>query len=742
MQPTLECGSQRGDSGEPFKISELFLVCTVLVCMLLSLFLFPFIYLYMDHDTWRFSDYFFNVWKGLNHSGIIAWWDPAIQNGYPTYIYAAVGDPNANSVIFVLYSALFLLLRLIGITVEDFTPYYVVYYAVVIPAALALAVYFTARQVFKEPSARLYALIAAALSPGALFNLTDVGLMDPAIYLTFLIGAAWAFIATPTRTFFWMLAIAAAAFALSLGYTTLIAAALLLPLVLVVALVSSEARSRLSTALTVPTTLEWVGFVVLIACCLLPAMLAYAQTSQLVRDGHDGVSFANVLSGDFRPGNPLEIIYASIPHGNFNYVRSANVWDRDELWLPRTPMTAPVAYYYMGLLTIPLAIIGLIDGRRSIRVALLILVMVPPLIFQLNNGSPFTAALLSLPTPLQSMRHLGDAFYRGGGFVAVIFAAAAGIEALALDSGGARRRAPWLVAGMAVVAIAATVVTQGFSVLFSSMPVGFIVITAIGVIIVLNWLYNQMEARTALLALLLFALVDAATVAHWHVSKFLIGPFLKVEKREVTYSNYLIRVRSYNQFIAQKLDPDTLPQIALFDRIHPRTEASLRGDIQLMTAGDQTQRSLAVDPTAMAYLGSQLEPASTTPEGAVAVLLSKDFNQLWIKARVPQPMILFVRSTEFSGWKATVNGKPTQIVRALGAFTAIAIPAGLSDIYFNFYPSWFAAGLAVAYLAFALAIIALIWQGWGKFLRGRFARFRHSKETQAGEMNLKSNVLQ
>jgi uncharacterized membrane protein YfhO len=116
----------------------------------------------------------------------------------------------------------------------------------------------------------------------------------------------------------------------------------------------------------------------------------------------------------------------------------------------------------------------------------------------------------------------------------------------------------------------------------------------------------------------------------------------------------------------------------------------------------------------VSFLKSQLDGAAATSESVSAVLTKIDFDQLRIQATAPRPMILFVRSTLFRGWTATVNGQPTQIIPALGAFTAVMVPTGTSNVSLHFFPTSFAAGLALAYLAFAVVVVVCLifkWQG-------------------------------
>lgn len=71
-------------------------------------------------------------------------------------------------------------------------------------------------------------------------------------------------------------------------------------------------------------------------------------------------------------------------------------------------------------------------------------------------------------------------------------------------------------------------------------------------------------------------------------------------------------------------------------------------------------------------------------------------NQIKIKAETDKSSLLFLSLTNFPGWQAKINDQPVKILRANHAFSAIEIPAGISQVEFSFKPAPFYLGLMIS----------------------------------------------
>lgn len=153
---------------------------------------------------------------------------------------------------------------------------------------------------------------------------------------------------------------------------------------------------------------------------------------------------------------------------------------------------------------------------------------------------------------------------------------------------------------------------------------------------------------------------------------------------------------------------------ALFTWNH-RTNA-----LPLITAGQQpvfanatnTLRALAAadfDPTQVVYLPAALTAKLLVTNAASARVLSTNWTAHRIECEVdsPAPTLVVIAQTFYHPWKATVNGQPTEILRANHAFQAVPIPAGRSVVRLEYVDRSFQLGLALSALGVSLS--GLLW---------------------------------
>ncbi len=104
------------------------------------------------------------------------------------------------------------------------------------------------------------------------------------------------------------------------------------------------------------------------------------------------------------------------------------------------------------------------------------------------------------------------------------------------------------------------------------------------------------------------------------------------------------------------------------------------------------------------------EPAmqiSSENDGSVGITRYQN-EFIRMEASLDSPKLLVLADAYYpSGWIATIDGEPTEILRADGVLRAVAVPAGDHTIEFRFKPSWFYAGLTVSLLTI-LALLALL----------------------------------
>ncbi|HEX2173344.1 MAG TPA: YfhO family protein, partial [Dehalococcoidia bacterium] len=105
-------------------------------------------------------------------------------------------------------------------------------------------------------------------------------------------------------------------------------------------------------------------------------------------------------------------------------------------------------------------------------------------------------------------------------------------------------------------------------------------------------------------------------------------------------------------------------------------------------------RSPDFDPRAMVLLEARGTDPTASAAGAVGggrardaaaeavVQVTSDPNELVVSTSGDEPAYLFVSEVFYPGWQATVDGRPTEILRANFLFRAVALPAGSHEVRF------------------------------------------------------------
>lgn len=93
--------------------------------------------------------------------------------------------------------------------------------------------------------------------------------------------------------------------------------------------------------------------------------------------------------------------------------------------------------------------------------------------------------------------------------------------------------------------------------------------------------------------------------------------------------------------------------------------------------------------------------------------LGKSYNSIEISVHATQPGLVFIGDAWSPGWKASVNGSPSEIFPALGAFKAVVVPAGASEVSLRFSPPFVGAALLGSY-----ALLVAVALGTLKLSRG------------------------
>jgi hypothetical protein len=125
-------------------------------------------------------------------------------------------------------------------------------------------------------------------------------------------------------------------------------------------------------------------------------------------------------------------------------------------------------------------------------------------------------------------------------------------------------------------------------------------------------------------------------------------------------------------------NPDALPRayVSSSYRVVSRSQALVH-----LRDGDVDFRSLVLLDQAPGF------PAGPGSAIVAAEITSYAPERVVVAAEASGPALLVLSDSYHSGWRATVDGQPTEILRANGLYRAVPIPGGLHRVVFEYVPA-------------------------------------------------------
>jgi len=369
--------------------------------------------------------------QSLNFFHEIAYWFPHVSVGWPAYYNSFLGDVSCTSPIFAALGFLCWLSGMLGITISHYFYLYAFYIFFLVPAAITIGAYALARQLFTSRYVHFSIVILSAFSPGVVLNLSDVSLGEPAAYALFFFVAYLRFLKEPEVRNFYLLIITVMILGLTLNYPFILWNVFGIPMfIFFVSIWPLRNLHRTRAAFNNISLTHYSIAGVLIFISLIPLVATYLQGADLVRStiGKNAYSLEKLL-----PGNPLELLSISIPGFGFEW-RAFNNAAGTEFWTLLPFGNYHLSINYLGLFCLPLSILGLIYGPKSLRIPLLWMIVITFTIMVLSAVSPILALILSVKSPLLANNHFSDLFFRCGGYLFLIYSSALGLSILLKDN--------------------------------------------------------------------------------------------------------------------------------------------------------------------------------------------------------------------------------------------------------------------------------------------------------------------
>lgn len=673
-------------------------------------------------DTAKIFSEFRDNLQALNTFGEIAYWFPHNQFGFPGYYHSLLGIPSLLSPAFVGIGFIVWVLGRCQIFFSHYQPIYVFYFAFSVPALFTIAAWQLSRRLFSSCFERAYIVALAAFSPSVLFNVTDVGYLEPTAYGLFFACAYLDFIKEASSKTFWRMILAMALVVLSFSHAALYWNLFAIPAFLFLHAFYRRghgARAALHAARKISLR-AWALALIALALVFLPNAIAYLQGGDLVRTSLGETKSYPIEK--LAAGNALELFAASVPGFGFDWKSDREHW----ALLPQSSHYH-TAYSYLGLFCLPLLLIGLLFGARRLRFSLFAFIALFFAVICLSGHSPLFTSILLLLSPLRSCNHFSDAGFKAGSDLILIFGAALGLEALRKQKH--RLRGLALTLFSLCLFVAAWLWVAWFQITVTErMEFGLLcTLGLLGFVALVWWLQarNRVQINRAVACVIALTLFDVSTNTFLYLRNLwdstlafntgwsanhivdetpaVDGVGLRDGRDRNYYMNVLLMYRPYYEMVRRGISVETLPLAALFPSAHPArslesefTQNSNRGSLPLAVE-DEANPEFAPFfhvPAAQALRGTSIRG------------LSHSFTKWHMEVTTPIPTLLFLRDGFSPFWKAKVNGKNVSVARAYFNFKAVAVPGGTSEVEWEFVPFGIGGSALMAYCVIVFLAVA------------------------------------
>jgi hypothetical protein len=659
--------------------------------------------------------------QALNNFGEIAWWFPHVGVGCPAYYGSILGSFNCAGPIFVTLGFCCWLFRWLGVYINEYFVIYVYYTSYLVPLVLTVSAYVFSRQLFSSKPVLYLIVILTAFSPGVVLNVSDAGVCEVAAYSLFFFAAYLNFFKKQSVRNYYYLLLATMVIALTINFSFILWNVIVMPLfVVLVPVMNFKHYPKFIAGLKTIPYFNYILGVILITIALIPCFGTFFQGREIVRSSIGSGTYA---LENIRAGNPFEFLSVSIPGFGFEWidVNSQNFWT----YLPFGNQHLSITY--LGIISLPLAVLGLIYGSRLIRIPLLLMLLIASTIVVLGSVSPIMSLFLSVDSPLRSNKHFSDLFFRSGGYLLIIFAAGAGLNAL-LRSSRKIRLCFMVILGCSIffgVVLHLYYLRSQFSynVVFDT----FLVISFFFMILGMNH-YLATRRQMAFMYLILFlTIIDLSTFTSININRFktnkeknfyLISelPALNnvgmVNNVPGTYAGTIIINKHLQELQVAGFYPVLrMPIFSIYSSVH--VNDSIPKEIAQYDQNKNTQslcvaENDAVKPEFSRFLRKSGATTENLPVSWNLWIVKRSYNTLELKVNASAPAVLLWRDEYSPYWKAWLDGQRIYIARAFFDFKAVTVPAGESTLLFKFEPPYIGSFLLIAYLAMAGIAAGLI----------------------------------
>jgi hypothetical protein len=144
---------------------------------------------------------------------------------------------------------------------------------------------------------------------------------------------------------------------------------------------------------------------------------------------------------------------------------------------------------------------------------------------------------------------------------------------------------------------------------------------------------------------------------------------------------------------------EALPRAYLVPEVEP---ASPQGAIEQMARAGW-------DPRRTAFVAGEPPRLARTPLEGDAAILEHTPDHVRIQVRASRPALLVLADNDYEGWHVRIGGNPAQPLRVNHTFRGVVVPAGASEVVWEFRPASLRLGFWIYLAGFGILGLYGVW---------------------------------
>lgn len=142
----------------------------------------------------------------------------------------------------------------------------------------------------------------------------------------------------------------------------------------------------------------------------------------------------------------------------------------------------------------------------------------------------------------------------------------------------------------------------------------------------------------------------------------------------------------------------------------------LVGDYDTFSSNQEFEKkffSRSFNPMNTVLLEKKVEASLDNDVKASIQVKKYEPSEIIVQTQSSANQLLYVSDTFFSGWKAFVDNRPVEILRANYAFRAVIVPKGQHEVFMKYEPLSMQVGVVISFLSLLLGMVFLFKKGRG-----------------------------